>query len=529
MEMIAKTSTQLPPLITAMLNPVLYDHPVTNLQLIETHISWVILTGLYAYKIKKPVNLGFLDFSTIEKRHFYCEEELRLNSRMAPEVYLQVVKIMGSAEKPSFTGKGNAIEYAVKMVQFPQEAQLDRLVEQGAIQPGQINVIARFISDFHKQTAIAAIDNVFGDPEHVHQPVLENFSQIRERVTDKKFIKILDELANWSESAYADLIQVFIKRKKDGFVRECHGDLHLRNLAWFNNTPIAFDCLEFNPDLRWIDVMSEVAFLVMDLQDHRQAHMANRFLNSYLEYTGDYAGLRVLVFYLVYRAMVRAKVDSIRLGQQGINKEERADEEESFLSYLTLAKSYTKHVMPQLIITRGMSASGKSTLTEPLLEQLGAIRIRSDVERKRIFGLDMKGSYDENIDEGIYAPDATELTYNKLAELAELVIDAGYSVIVDATFLKEYKRNQFRNLAINKKVPFVILEMTASIDILRQRIKSRKHDVSDADLLILENQYADWQPLRKEEEVFAIEINTEEPLDYMRIAKQIRSHNYHQQ
>ena len=523
MKTMANTGTQNPQLIIALMNPVLYDHPVTNLQLIETHISWVILTGPYAYKIKKPLNLGFLDFSTLEKRQFYCEEELRLNRRLAPDLYLQVVKVTGTSEQPSFTNKGSAIEYAVKMVQFPQEAQLDHVLERGDLQLEHIDLIARIISDFHQQIVIADIDSSYGDPEHVYQPVLENFAQIRERITDTKSIEILDELACWSKSAYADLHDVFVERKKEGFIRECHGDLHLRNLAWFNDSPMAFDCLEFNPDLRWIDVMSEVAFLVMDLQDHQQPQMAQRFLNCYLEYTGDYAGMRVLVFYLVYRAMVRAKVNAIRLDQAAISTDEKAEEEKSLSGYLELARDYTRRTTPQLILTRGMSASGKSTLTEPLLEQLGAIRIRSDVERKRIFGVELEKEAAVAVGEGIYTPEATDITYNRLAKLAELVIDAGYSVIVDATFQKDEQRKRFRNLARVKEVPFVILEFTASIDTLRQRIKARKYDVSDADLLILEHQYANWRPLSKEEKPYAIEINTETTFDIMKLASDIKS------
>lgn len=248
---------------------------------------------------------------------------------------------------------------------------------------------------------------------------------------------------------------MFVKRKADGFIRECHGDLHLRNLAWVNNSPVAFDCLEFNPELRWIDVISEVAFLVMDLHDHQQPQMASRFLNCYLEYTGDYAGVRILKFYLVYRALVRAKVDAIRLDQEEISRAERADEERSFSGYLKLAQEYTRRTTPQLIITRGMSASGKSTLTGPLLEQLGAIRIRSDVERKRIFSLDSENDTTVTVGKGIYTPEVTDLTYKRLVELAGLVIDAGYSVIVDATFQEAGHRKKFRDLAIAKEVPLL--------------------------------------------------------------------------
>lgn len=474
---------------------------------------------------QKATKLGLPGFSTLEKRQFYCEEELRLNRRLAPDVYLQAVKITGTPEQPSLIEEGNAIEYAVKMVQFPQAAQLDRVLEHGDLQPEQINLIARMISDFHQKIEISGVDSAYGDPVHVYQPVLENFSQIRERITDKKFTNILNDLACWSESAYAELQHVFVKRKADGFIRECHGDLHLRNLAWVNNSPVAFDCLEFNPELRWIDVISEVAFLVMDLHDHQQPQMASRFLNCYLEYTGDYAGVRILKFYLVYRALVRAKVDAIRLDQEEISRAERADEERSFSGYLKLAQEYTRRTTPQLIITRGMSASGKSTLTGPLLEQLGAIRIRSDVERKRIFSLDSENDTTVTVGKGIYTPEVTDLTYKRLVELAGLVIDAGYSVIVDATFQEAGHRKKFRDLAIAKEVPFVILGFTASMDTLRHRIEARKQDISDAGLSVLEHQYANWQPLSKEEKPFAIEINTEAPVDFSRFVKQIKPRN----
>ncbi|NNG14343.1 MAG: phosphotransferase, partial [Gammaproteobacteria bacterium] len=353
-------------LIISMMKPELYGHPVEECQLIETHISWVILTGPYAYKIKKPVNLGFLDFSTLEKRHFCCDEEVRLNSRLAAEIYLEVMPITGSAEHPCLAGEGPVIEYAVKMVQFPQSAQLDRLLDAGDLRASHIDAIAKMIADFQRHIAVADNNMVYGSPEQVAQPVVENFTQIREQysghVDEQEWAAILEELEHWAEKNFITL-QPFFEDRKDGqFIRECHGDLHLRNLAWLGDAPLAFDCIEFNPALRWIDVISEVAFLTMDLQARQQPELAHRLLNAYLENTGDYAGTRVLTFYLLYRALVRAKVDAIRACQAGIGETEKAEAEKDLLGYLRLAKSYIQPGNPKLIITRGMSASGKTTL-----------------------------------------------------------------------------------------------------------------------------------------------------------------------
>ena len=496
-----------------MMKPGLYGHPVEKCELIETHISWVILTGTYVYKIKKPVNLGFLDFSTLEKRHFYCDEEVRLNSRLAAEIYLEVVPITGSVEHPQMAGKGPVIEYAVKMVEFPQQVQLDRLLDAGQLHATYIDSIAKMISDFHQGIAIADNSMVYGSSEQVAQPVIENFNQIREQyrgqIKEQTWPGILEELQRWTEKCFSGLHPLFAERKDGQYIRECHGDLHLRNLAWFDNAPLAFDCIEFSPDLRWIDVISEVAFLTMDLQVRKQPELAQRFLNAYLENTGDYAGTRVLTFYLLYRAMVRAKVDAIRACQTGINKAEKIQAENDLLSYLQLGESYIQPGSPKLIIAYGMSATGKTTLTQTLLEKLAAIRIRSDVERKRLFGLPAEQAASVETGAGIYSSDATQRTYMKLAELAGHVIDAGYPVIIDATCQNYEQRELFQRLASEKQVPYVILEFTASVETLRERIVIREKGASDADLAVLEHQIAHWQGLRDEEQTHVLLVDTE--------------------
>ncbi len=504
--------------ILNMLKPQVYNHPVKQIELIETHISWVILTGAFAYKIKKPVNFGFLDFSTLEKRHHCCEQELYLNSRLAPAIYLEVVAISGTQMKPQISGDGDVFEYAVKMTQFPQSAQLDNMLAAGKLGVEHMDAIAQMVADFHQ--TIASTDDVmdYGNKEAVYQPVDENFKQIYQHLNTEPYALTLAALSQWSQVEFEKLASVFTQRKADGFIRECHGDMHLRNLVWLGDKPMAFDCIEFNPQLRWIDVISEVAFLVMDLQDRKQHQSANRFLNTYLEFTGDYQGLSVLPFYLCYRALVRAKVNALRLEQKNITKVARQSLLTEFESYLALATTYTQQPAPKLIIMRGLSASGKSTVSQQLLEKLPAIRIRSDVERKRLFdalsidpSLDNKES--NKIDSGIYTAQASQQTYAKLAMLTSQVISAGYSVIVDAAFLQHGQRESFQTLAQRLSVPYIIVELTASTETLRQRIAARENDVSDADLVVLEHQLNNWQPLHEDEINHAISVDTEAALE----------------
>ena len=519
---IQKTPLSHPAFIHAMLNSEFYDHPVHACQLIETHISWVILTGDFVYKIKKPVNFGFLDFSTLEKRKFYCEEELRLNRRLAEKLYLDVIPLTGSADTPVLAGNGKAFEYVVKMLPFAQGMQLDHVLARNELQPEMIDSIANLIANFHQHIEKANNTSDFGTPESIYQPTKENFFQIREKVTDKAQIQLLSALEHWSNDTFNNIKNILSERKQKGFVRECHGDLHLRNIAWYENKPLAFDCLEFNANFRWIDVMSEVAFLVMDLDDHKQVNLAQRFLNQYLEITGDYDGCKVLRYYLVYRAMVRAKVAAIRSQQAGISKQESNNANKEFNSYLELALTYTKQKAPFIIITRGMSASGKSTITQALLEKVGAIRLRSDTERKRLFNIKPDQDSHANAGQGIYDTEATQKTYHKLLELTEVIIDGGLPVIVDATFSEPEHRQLFKELATKKHVRYIILEFTATHKTLKQRILNRTHDVSDADITILENQIKKWKPLQQNEMADSNIINTEESINIDELIKQLK-------
>ncbi len=503
----------LPPLIQALHDPACYDHPVQDIRLVETHISWVLLAGDYVYKIKKPVNLGFLDFSTLEKRRFYCGEELRLNRRLAESLYLGVSAITGSASHPVLNGNGEAIEYAVRMVRFPEEARLDRMLARGELGAAHIDSLAQELAGFHGRIRVAGDGSPYGDPEHVYEPVKQNFEQIRPRI-EAQDRNLLQRLETWSEQSFSGLRRTFEDRKRQGFIRECHGDAHLANMVWLDGRAVLFDCLEFNENLRWIDTMSEVAFLTMDLDDRGHPELARHALNAYLEQSGDYAGLAVFRFYQVYRALVRAKVACIRLGQGGLNEEEKRRVREEYLGYVNLADRYTRAAPTALIITHGLSGSGKTWLSQQLLEALDAIRLRSDVERKRLHGLAPHQRSGSGIDSGIYTAEAGRRTYARLAELADTILQAGYPVIVDAAFLRRGQRDPFRALAKKARASFVILDIQASETALRERLRTRARqtrEASEAGLAVLDHQLASREPLTADEKPAALAIDGTAP------------------
>lgn len=513
MSSIPKTQPPLNRLISAMLNPAFYDHPAPDIEVLETHISHVILAGDFAYKLKKPVNLGFLDFSTLEARRFSCNEELRLNRRLAPDLYLEVVRIGGTPENPVLGGMP-AIEYAVRMRRFPQASLLDRVLERGALLPRHVDDLAREIAAFHKATPAADSRASFGSPDSIIRPAQQNFEQIRPRLSDPEDLARLDRLQTWTDRVFEQHRAVFSARKTAGYVRECHGDLHTGNIALIQNKATIFDCIEFSPELRWIDVMSEAAFLVMDLVRRGRPDLGWRFLDGYLQLTGDYQGLEVLRFYFVYRAMVRAKIHAIRLNQAGVPADEKENNLARCRVYLSLAEQTASRWRPLLAITHGPSGSGKTTLSQPMVEQLCAIRVRSDVERKRIFGMGAEEKSGSLPGAGIYGPGAGDETYGRLKQAAATALASGLPVIVDATFLKARWRNEFRRLAAEWKAPFAILDFRAEETVIRQRIVERLRedkDASEADEAVLEKQIASQDPLNDDERACVIPVTTERP------------------
>ena len=492
------------PLIQALLEPARHGENVSVVALVETHISWVLLTGEVALKIKKPVKLPFLDFSSLEARRHYCEEEIRLNRRLAPELYLDVVSIGGTRDDPMLD-REPAVDYAVRMREFPSEARLDRQITNGMIRADEISALAELIGRFHMQLPATPVDPECGTAARILRSVEKNLVETTQTVPAR--LAPDSALYRYVVDEGRQLETVLTRRKQASAIKEGHGDLHLENLVHWQDRIIPFDALEFDPALRWIDVIDEAAFLVMDLIAHGAEDLAFTFLNRYLEITGDYDGLSVLRYYLVHRALVRAKVRAIKAAQNDAMIAEKEAE-----PYLALAEKLIVASRPVLVITHGLSGSGKSTWSEGLIPALPAIRVRSDVERKRLAGFAEYQRSGSPVGGGIYAEDMSALTYATLARHAETALRAGLNVIVDAAFLVSEQREIFSSLADRAGADFVILEFEADPETLRKRVAKRQAaqaGVSEADVRVLEHQLETADRLTRTERQRTVSIDTE--------------------
>jgi aminoglycoside phosphotransferase family enzyme/predicted kinase len=482
-----------------------YPHEVTRIRALETHISWVFLTGRYAYKIKKPLDLGFLDFSTLDQRRHYCEEELRLNRRFAPGLYVDVVPIGGSPSAPRI-GEEPAIEWAVRMHEFPVEAGLDIELEQGRVEAGQLRQLAELVAGAH-QAAPVVDDPHMGRLDHVRAPAMDNFDSLSADCDSPLLQQQLAALRDWTERELQRLAPVFEDRAQQGCVRECHGDLHAGNIVCLETGLVPFDCIEFSDELRCIDVMSDVAFLCMDLRYRQRPDFAAEFLNRYLECTGDYSGFAVLPFYLAYRAAVRAKIAGVRYRQHGAPADAA-----SVADHLALALRVAEPgERPLLVVCHGLSGSGKTWLSEQLIAELPAVRLRSDLVRKQRAGLDELQRSGSGLNEGLYSREAGERTYLQLAEFAGLGLSAGLNVIVDAACLRRAQRDAFRASAETAGAGFVIAHCEAPQQILQTRIRRRSSagtDASEADLEVLQSQIESQDRLANDELAYSVTVDT---------------------
>ncbi len=509
-------------LISALQNPALYPHPVEGFRIIETHISWVILTGTYAYKMKKPVNFGFLDFTELAARKHFCDEELRLNQRMAQDLYLRVVAVTGSPEAPELEGDGPAIEYLLQMHEFPQSQLLTEVQGRGELTDAHIDALAEQIARFHQTTPQVAAGHPLNNADAIVAPMRQNFEQIRPLLTEDVDRLQLDALEAWTESNIQRLWSVLEARCHDGFIRECHGDLHLGNAALIDGKVMLFDCIEFNEAFRFTDIALDTAFLAMDLEDRGLKSQARRFVNAWLERTGDYQALELLHLYKAYRAMVRAKINLFRLAQEpdGVQK---AATLRRYRSYVNLAESYSAIPSPFLAITHGVSAVGKSHVALRLTEALGALRLRSDVERKRLYGT----GRDSPQNDGLYSPEASEETYRRLHQLAAVALRSGFPVVIDATYLKRQQRDAAWQVAESTGTPFLILDCQAPDKVVQQWLSQRQaegSDPSDATLQVIQAQQASREPLGDDELARSRRIDTHEPSSLDHLVHSIRQH-----
>jgi uncharacterized protein len=490
-----------PQLVESMLNTNFYPHKPDTVELVQTHISYVFIAGDFVYKIKKPVNFGFLDFTSLEKRKYYCEEELRLNKRLAPSIYLDVESISQDSQGNIILGTGEkVIDYAVRMKKLPGEKMLKTLLAKGQAGEKIIDEVARTIAAFHKDAETGGRINEMGSIATIRHNHEENFTQtlnyINVTIPEYQYKFIKDYAAVFLVKKKA----LFEKRVADHKIKDCHGDLHLEHICIADEI-IIFDCIEFNERFRFSDVAAEVAFLTMDLDFNCYPQQAEAFVKSYLKYSNDTDMPALLNFYRSYYAYVRGKVISFRLNQKEIPANERSQITKTALCYFDLAYTYaTRLENPVLILTTGLMGCGKSYQARHLAARLGAQTIRTDVLRKELLNINPAGRYYEEFGQGIYTDNISRLTYDKAYKQAAEAIKSGKAVIIDASFKKRSERQKAGQLAQKLEIPIYIIECICSDEVVKMRLDKRvreKTNPSDGRWEIFQEQKKDFDEVNE--------------------------------
>ncbi|MDD4873413.1 MAG: AAA family ATPase [Dehalococcoidales bacterium] len=470
---------RLPEMVQALLQPEIYPEPTKRVRLEQTQMSFVFLGDKYVYKIKKAVNLGYLDYTTLEKRKFFCEKEIELNQRLSTDVYIGVIPITKKDKKYAIGGTGEIVEYAVKMRKLPGERMLDVLLKENSVTDEMMPRLAARMADFHSKAATNSRINIFGSVDSIAHNNEENLSQMGKYIGRTLSRRQYQRIANFTRNFIKDNTPLFEKRIKENRIRDCHGDLHAAHIC-FENGLIIYDCIEFNDRFRYCDVASEVAFLAMDLDHNGRADLARSFVKSYIVSSGDADMIKLLHFYKCYRACIRGKVSCFKLDDPYITPEQRQEAEQAATSYFDLACSYVNST-PTLFITAGLTGSGKSALAEALAKRLGLVVLSSDITRKKLANIWVKEHCFEKYNTGIYSPEFSRKTYDTLFEEAKKVLSDGESVIIDAAFIKAAGRVTAKELAEEIKAKFFILECTLDEETAKGRLERRLKETSVSD------------------------------------------------
>ncbi|XGV98841.1 MAG: AAA family ATPase [Leptolyngbya sp. BL-A-14] len=502
------TDALLPALIQQMTEPAFYPHPVAEpIEVIQTHISYVLLTGEYAYKVKKPVNFGFLDFSTLEKRQHFCAEELRLNQRGAAELYLDVLPISQTGDRAELNGSGEPVEYVVKMRQFPQSSLFTALFDRGELTEDLLEELARVLADFHARAETNDYIRSFGTVAKIRAAIDENYEQTLQYVGRPQTQQQLDETRQYTDRLFAEQEVLFERRIAQNRIRECHGDVHLRNIAFWHDKILLFDCIEFNEPFRFVDAMFDIAYIIMDLDARDRRDLSNRFLNAYLEQTGDWEGLQVLPLYLSRQSYVRAKVTSFLLSDPAVPDAAKQEASATAARYYRLAWEYTQPQQGRLILTSGLSGAGKSTVARHLAQHIGAIQIRSDAVRKHLAGISLESSGSDDL----YTAEMTQKTYDRLLQLGITLATQGYTVILDAKYDRQPLRQAAIAAATAHQLSLKIIHCTAPLSVLQERLQQRHDDISDATADLLPQQQMD--AFSEAEQPYLVELDTTQTLE----------------
>lgn len=499
--------------IQLLLRPETYDEPVEAVRLIQTHTSWVLLTGAHAYKIKKPVYFGFLDYTTLDARKFFCEEELRLNQRLSPDIYLGVVPITKEDGKLKVGGTGAVVDYCLRMRELPQNTIMTEVLRRKAVTYSMIDEIARIVAGFHERAATDLEIGKFGSLETIKFNWDENFAQTEEfkrrTIGSAAFRSIKEEV----ERFMVENRSLFSRRIRERRVRECHGDLHSRNIFIGEHVRI-FDCIEFNRRFSCCDVASEIAFFVMDLEYYGEKGLANYFVDRYLALTRDHSLLKVLDFYKCYRAYVRGKVTSFNLNDPGIPARARTEAAQTAREYFRLAARYARHFFdrPGLILTIGLPGVGKTYLASRLARKLDCYHLRSDILRKELTEVPVGEHRFEGMNKGIYTSNISARTYDEMLRRARYYLSAGRTVILDATFSMADGRRRAEALARACNARFLMVDCVCPVKTALSRINRRKHEFSfsDATPEVYQRIRRNFDPVRKSRH--AIRADTSQPV-----------------
>jgi uncharacterized protein len=485
---------------------VLHELHGGEVDIVQTHLSWVLLAGDFAYKIKKALRFAFADFSTLGSRELNCRRELELNRSFAPELYLDVIRICGSTDHPTLDGNTSTIEYAVKLRRFAKSDEFASILQAGAVDSDLVSRFGSRLADIHAASVVCGGAEVAVAARRI---AMENAAELQRFAKEVQ----VEAHAHWLEREWESIEEVVATRGREGRVRECHGDLHIGNIVRWRDELVAFDCIEFNPSLSCIDVASDVAFLFMDLLSQQRHDLGFAFLSAWLESGGDYDAVRLLSFFAVHRALVRSKVAALERNTEKVNR------------YLTLASHLQTARRPQLTITCGLSGSGKTWMSGQLVPRLGAIRVRSDVERKRLAGMKAhESSKERGLD--IYSKGFNKEVYEHLRKIAQVALRAGEHIIIDAAFLRTEERVDFMRLAQDEHASFHIVHCEAPDAELRQRLRDRgasRLDASEADERVLDQQKDYWEPFTSVERAYVVPVKTNEMDAVERIEAALRA------
>jgi aminoglycoside phosphotransferase family enzyme/predicted kinase len=510
------TSESLPTHIAALLDPAAYPNPVDQVELVQTHISYVLLAGDMVYKLKKPLDLGFLNFTTLRRRHYYCRQEVTLNRRLCADTYLSVIPVTERAGVYRLGGAGTIVDYAVQMRRLPAGRMMDHLLDEGQVQPEMVDRLADRIAEFHAGSATSTAIDRFGSPRAIRRNWAENFEQTRPYI-GRTLSALQAAQLEASISAYMVRNRTLLReRVRRGCIRDCHGDLRASAVCFVNDLCI-YDCIEFNRRFRYGDIASEVAFLAMDLDRRGRSDLSDRFVDHYQQASGDETLRDVLDFYRCYRAYVRGKVNSFQLDEPEVPDDARFVARETARTAFALACDYaTRLNLPLLIVMTGLSGTGKSVVAEQIATARGATVIASDVVRKELAGIPATEHRYAEYGQGLYSSKLTKRTYAAMRAHAKSLLAEGQSVILDGTFQQRAERERAFELARKSGALAVCVETVADAGIVRQRLAVRAHDAtahSDARWETYLAQARSYEPVEELDDWSHVQVDSGRPLD----------------